>query len=1273
MAPLHFTRLSIKMSRRIVLFFAPRESLMVWIRFILLNCLVALGLPACSGCGDDDFSGSASVSIIEVVPELGYPAVEMRVEFNIEPGSNTNAAGMTWQVEFGDGTQTSGNGTEGSATHNYASPGTYELVVKAVFDGVEVGRASQNYRVLAPVDIALDRVRGAPANVQTGAQLTVSVELSNTVASDVVAPFDVTVYFSTSGNVNFDNLESLDEFGVFRVEGIGPDAPTIANGEIRDIGFAGTVPNIASGDYFMVAVADSGNVIGDSNRQNNLNVSAGIVRVENLSDSLPDIVVSNVYAIPDRAFPTLNTITRGFTLSNMSTVDAFDVVHRTYLSLGDDVLDSADILIAESEPIDIFPRTRLEIGPDAIVLDNEIIPESGVDLKAYVIVVAETLDPAGESNPENNTGVTSPITISDQPVEGPDIVVRNFTASPDRTFLNGTLEVETTIANEGTIDVGSFFCGIYLGAQPRINTLVDPRLDNINIPTLESGGVRELTRLITVPGLYDPGTYYIYMVCDPENALQEAFRSNNAALNPGPIIVTDEADVDMYVASIKLPTNALEGEDYDAEIEICVTGTNPTGTTRAKMWITPGNTVNFTLPSVAEFEVPNINPGECETIVRTIQASCSNFVDRYAIGVEVDATKVLPELDENNNRRTSSAPVVYDGLYCTCTEDNFEPNDRVVDASLISSGSYSAAVCAAGTCDFFAVPLQAADSMIVRTTFDSSKGNLRTTLYDTTGVQILDQSAATNQQEVATFIVPNQGNYVLSVCGLAGQRNLYDLDVNVFPQSAGIDLLARALTIPTGNTFTIGSTINVNARIYNIGLTPSGSFDAEVVISSNDVIGDADDIPLTSVQIASLGGGTFRDVSIPSVLPLTLTDGSYRLGLKLDPGAQLVETDISNNTALSRAFLVNTECFDPLEPNDSFTQARDVAAGTYTNLVACTTAPDYYKLCLSEGKRFTIQTDFDNAGGDIDLELFNDQFQLIASSATAADVEQVGVNYVNGNQCFYARVVVIALPGQVIENTYSMTVDVQDVDPALLCTSSFEPNDTFATSSSLLSAVGQTFAMDRCPTTDVDYYFVDLTAGTQVTFRGILDPAAQQGTLRVQLFLPNRTPGPNIETGPGVSVAELTYLPPVSGRYFVQLTVSGQQRNVSYRLETDGLSGIDLNPTSLVIGPGGYLANDEIRFGFDLRNFGVLTAVAPPYEVYWSTSANLDVSTAQLLGTFNAMDASANSTTPVNGRVFVPATATGGTYYLHVLVDPQDVFADTNRTNNTTSTTVVVF
>lgn len=1241
---------------------------MTWLRpflilFLLLN-------SACSGCDDESFEGSAEITFITITPELGYSDVETTFEIEIVPGENTNAENMEWQLDFGDGVQTSGQGVSAAPTHSFTSPGTYSVTAGALFDGVRVGSTTTEYRVLAPVDLLVERVRGAPANVQTGGMLTVSAELSNTLQSDVIPPFDMTVYFSTSGNVNEDTLEDLEAFGVFRVEGAGPDAASVpANG--RDVGFTAAVPEIPSGDYFLVAHIDSGRVIGDTDRTNNLSVSAGIVRVENTSDSAPDVEVSDVYVIPDRAFPELNTVTRGFTLRNTANVDAFDVVHRTYLSVGDDTLDDEDILISESDPQDLPAQSSVDVGPDAIVLDQAIIPNAGQEVEVYLIVVAEITDAVSESDVENNTIVSPVIVVTDQPVEGPDLVVKSFAVSPDRTFLNGSLQVETTIANEGTQNVGSFFCGIYLGAQPRINTVMDPRLDNINVPSLASGTEEVFVRNITVPGLYDPGVYYLYIVCDPENALQEPFRSNNAQLNPGPITVTDEADVDLYVASIVTPEDILDGDTYTAEIEVCVAGTNSSGATQMEVWVSSGSTVNFTLDPLVTVNVPNINPGDCEFIQVELNARCANFVENYRIGVEVDTGSVLPELNETNNR-FSSQSISYTGQYCACIEDGFEPNDRVVDATSVTAGPVDAAICAAGSCDFYKVSLNAADSVILRTTLDSSRGNLRTTLYSPDGVQIIDQSSAENEQEVAGFIVPAAGEYVFSVCGLAGQRNLYSTSLDVFAQSPGIDLLARNITIPSGATFTIGSTISLSARIYNIGLSPSGTFDAEVVVSENDIIGDADDIPVTSVQISSLGAGTFRDETIPVTLPLTLSDGNYRLGIILDPGTQLVETDISNNTSISREFNVNTECFDALEPNDSFQGARDVTDGSYANLVACTSAPDYYRLCLSEGKRFTVTTTFDSALGDIDLELFNENLQLIDSSASAADVEQVDVSYVNGNQCYYARVVVIALPGQNVENTYSMDVDVEDVDPALVCQSSFEPNNSFNTASSLLAAQGQTFAMDRCPTTDVDYYFVDLTSGQEVNLSGEFAPAGQQGTLRLQVFLPNRTPGPNIETAPGVPRAELDYLPPTSGRYFVQVTVSGAQRNVTYRVEASGLSGVDLRPENPVIGPGSYLPGEEVRLGFDLRNLGVLDATAPPYRVSFGLNSNPDPANDTILGDFNSADVPATSTIPVDVRVIVPSGATAGTRYLHINVDPADVLQDANLTNNIISLPITI-
>lgn len=1225
--------------------------------------LTAMFFMACGGC-DESFDGTATVVLESIDPAVGYVGVDASFELLVTPGANTTAEGMTWQVDFGDGAQVSGDGVSGTARHAFERGGEYEVIVKAVFDSVEVGRTTVNYRVLSPVDLELDSIRGAPANLRTEEDITVSLVMHNNTATDVVAEFAVGVYLSTSASVTAEDVGDLPFLGNLAIQGTGPDDPVIVSGDERSAGITTMIPaNVPSGDYFVVGLIDPDLQVGDTNRTNNLRVSAGIVRIDNVMDSIPDVTIANAVVIPDRAYPTLNTITRGFTVQNLSNVDAFGVVHRTYLSVGDNILDATDDLIFESDPFDVVGRGLVEINPTAIVLDNEITPPEMQELKVYVLIVLEVTDGA-ENNLDNNMAAFE-ILVTDQPVEGPDLAVKAFTVSPDRTFLNGTLEVSATIANEGTIDVGSFFCGIYLGANPRVNTQADPRLDNINIPALGSEESVVEERLIVVPGLYDPGTYYVYIVCDPQNALQEAFRSNNSYVYLSPIVITDEVDVDIYPESVVAPAQVTDGGTFDVAINVCVLGSNPSGATQGKIWLSPGLNVNYNATPTLTFDVPNVLPGECEEVIVTLDADCLDFVDRYTVGVELDSTKVLPENDETNNRKAASGSTTIQGDYCACVEDSYEPNDRSLDAKLIPPGPLSAAVCLAGTCDFFAVDVAQNDSLIVRNTFDGSKGRLTTTLFEPSGVQAIDNDTALDTQEVATFLVPQTGRYIFSVCGTGGTRNLYDLDVQVIPQAVGVDIVARDLSIPASTSYSVGANLDIGLRVYNVGQTTASPFEAAVVISSNQIVGDADDVPVTSIQVQSLAGGAFRDIVIPSVLPTSLTDGDYYIAVNLDPAGQLLEANRVNNFAVSRKISVVTQCYDPLEPNDSFAGAKTVTAGSFNNLVACTAAPDVYRLCLADGKKFTAKILFDPAAADIDMELFNEQFQLIGSSATSAGVEQVSRDYVNGSQCFYLRTVVIALPGQIVETSYTMDIDVQDVDPALLCASAFEPNDSFNTSSSLLAATSQAFSLDRCPSTDTDFFYVDLTASQRVSFTASLVPIAQQGTLRLQLYLPSRTPGPNIETAPGVPSASLAdYLVPQTGRYFLQVTVSGSQRNVTYDLDVSGLAGVDLQPNNLAIGPGSYRANDEIRFGFVLANLGTTSVTTPGYELFYGTSATPNMASDISLGTYVAPTIAGNSSASVADRANVPGSAAAGQGYLHLVIDPAGTTGDVNTANN---------
>lgn len=1247
--------------------------------FYLIFALSILG-TACGGCGQNNGNaGEASVTIDDVDPVAGYPGVAITVSFSIEPGEGTNESGMAWEVNFGDGDTASGEGVMDSATHAYELPGAYDVQVLAKFDGETVGTAEASVRVYSEVDLVIAETRGSPANRTVGEELQVSFTVTNNTAAEVFTPFEVAAYFSDSPTVSADEIEDLVPLGMQEIVPDVEGEAVIDSGGERSAAFSVTVPeDLPSGDYYVVTVLDPRERIADTDRESNIDVSGPIVRVENPEDALPDICISSLYVSPDRAFPQLSSITRAVVACNEGGQDAFDVVLNTYLSVGDPDFDpGTDILLDTSDPFDIFSNSTADIGPEQLVLDpgSEIVPQTG-DVEVWVIVELSSGDP--DADDTNNVVISElPILVTDEPVEGPDIVVRSFAVSPDSTFLNGTLNVTADIANEGTVDVGSFFCGIYLGAGPRIDTNADPRLTNINVPSLDAGESIAIDQPIQVPGLYPPGVYYFYMVCDPLNALQEPFRSNNAFIHPNAITVTDEADVDLFVESVTLPTTINEGEMLDIVARFCVQGSNPSGDTRANLYSNPGTMIDYSAEPLLEFNVPNVLPGpeNCIDITVQVEASCADFQSTYVFGVESDIDNRLPEINETNNRQAGSNVVTVAGEFCQCVEDGFEPNDTPLSAVPVIPGTTSAAICTAGNCDYWGVDLTSGDSVIIQTQHESDKGNLTTTLFDPSGLSTIEVSSDPNNQEVSTFLVTEAGRYIVRVCGSTAQdRNLYDLDVTLLPPSAGIDVLPRDFTLPFGDDFTIGETLSTSLRIYNLGALASGAFDVEIYLTSNEsTADDADNTLVASQQVASVTGGGILDVNIAATLPTTIPDGDYWMFVVLDPQGNLADTDTSNNRLISRPLSIVTECYDPLEPNDAFNEARDVTAGSFSNLQACASQDDFYRLCLQSGKRFDVTVDFVDADGDIDLELRNEQGTVIDSSQNAqVDVEQVSWDFVNGDQCYVIRVYVIDNNMPDLQTSYSMDINVEDVDPSLLCSSSFEPNDGFATASSFTAAVGASFQLDRCPATDTDFYFVNLAAGSPVSFTAALSPPAQPGTLRLQVYQPNQTPGPNQQTGPGVPTATISnYVPPVSGTYYLQVTVSGATRNVTYTLSETGLGGVDLAPTDLSIGPGTYQPSDEVRFEFDLANLRSADATSPPYEVFYSTSSTPNASDISI-GTFTAPTVNGNTVITLNDRANLPAAATAGTRYIHIVVDGAGTTGDLNTTNNVATVPITI-
>ncbi len=117
---------------------------------------------------------------------------------------------------------------------------------------------------------------------------------------------------------------------------------------------------------------------------------------------------------------------------------------------------------------------------------------------------------------------------------------------------------------------------------------------------------------------------------------------------------------------------------------------------------------------------------------------------------------------------------------------------------------------------------------------------------------------------------------------------------------------------------------------------------------------------------------------------------------------------------------------DAYEPNDTPDGARTVAEGDFPDLTCCG-EPDWYKLDLNQGDGLDVLIEFDTAGGDLDLWIFEaSAFQdevlscdnAVGCSTTETDDESVSIPSLPLTTTYYIAVG----PYQGAKNDYSMTV-----------------------------------------------------------------------------------------------------------------------------------------------------------------------------------------------------------------------------------------------------------
>jgi uncharacterized protein (DUF3084 family) len=472
--------------------------------------------------------------------------------------------------------------------------------------------------------------------------------------------------------------------------------------------------------------------------------------------------------------------------------------------------------------------------------------------------------------------------------------------------------------------------------------------------------------------------------------------------------------------------------------------------------------------------VQGVSPGWADIYDRGLDGQSIDITNvpdgNYWLEVVVDPDNQLIEANENNNaeriqivlQRGPSTPA-----------DTFEPNDSFAAASILAPPEDhiydELSIHAAGNDDYYRVTASATGTLRVSLAFQHAQGDIDLEMFDASFTRLGLSDSVQNAEQLGVNAIAGQIFYIRAY-GYNGATNpnytlsIDQADANGIPSDVfeDNDTFATARNLPPANqSYATLSIDTINDNDY-YSLTPALSGTITVSLAFLHAQGDIDLELLSSTQTRlglSETTGNAEQLSFPVTAGTTYVIRVFGFNGAVNPNYSMT----INAPGLPPA--------DALEENDTFATASILAAAdqSYPNLtINAPNDDDYYALIPTATGTLDVSLAFLNALGNVNLELFDAAQQLIASSSSTADAEQLSMPVISG-QTYYLRV--FGAGGAVSPN-YSMTINAPELPPA----DSFEENDTFATAS-VLAASDQTYSNLTINTpNDDDYYSIVPTA-----------------------------------------------------------------------------------------------------------------------------------------------------------------------------------------------------
>lgn len=515
-------------------------------------------------------------------PPTGFSWVDkiyLSADATLEPNTDVLLGSVSKATTFENGQFTIADyiGTVNGTLPSTLTAGQYYVIlaIDAVDQVFEAGGENNNVLASAPFQVQLvptdlQIAAGSPGNPvppssAAGQPIPVQWQVTNTgLAATPVASWSDAVYLSADASLGAGDifLTSIPHSGA-----LSPNNSYVGQTTI-------TIPSgTAPGSYYLLFVTDSNNNVyeqapGESNNVASAAFTITPPTINYVADLTPIDLSGPATLQPGQQF------TVPFTVKNIGNTATTETswVDRFYLST-DGILGPEDILLGELAHFGSLASQQTYSASGTFVA-----PPSGGG-NYYIILRTDAANQVFEADESNNLRLI-PTSVPGPPVLAANLVVSAVSAS-GATMAGQGLSVTWTIANTGDAptNVSTWRDSIFLSVDANLtpdDILVGSYQQNA---VLNNGDSRQTTQSFSVPSSVPTGNYYVIVLTDSQNAVQENGREND---NFGVAAVATQIQgippANLIVQNVVAPSNAAAGQTLSLSWTTANNGPGPTPT-----------------------------------------------------------------------------------------------------------------------------------------------------------------------------------------------------------------------------------------------------------------------------------------------------------------------------------------------------------------------------------------------------------------------------------------------------------------------------------------------------------------------------------------------------------------------------------------------------------------------------------------------------------------------------------------------------------------------